>query len=89
MWTMEKYMYENEENNLPPTDFTGEIESLQKDFRIVRDRNLNSLANCKNPLRRQKGKSRMALGKKAGAIDVSSASEPAKASDQAGPCAEK
>jgi molecular chaperone GrpE len=49
---MEIHMHENEQNLLPPADLAGEIERLQEDLRIERDRNLRTLADFKNYRRR-------------------------------------
>jgi molecular chaperone GrpE len=49
---MEPEISENEKNLLPPADFNGEIEKLQEELLIERDRNLRARADFKNYSRR-------------------------------------
>lgn len=49
---METVRQEHNPNLLPPADLAGEIERLQEDLLIERDRNLRTLADFKNYRRR-------------------------------------
>ena len=49
---MEIFIYVNEQNMLPPPDLAAEIERLQEELLIERERNLRTFAEFKNYRRR-------------------------------------